>query len=152
LWAALRRVARPERPLDLLVAVWPLMVGQRLAAQTRPAAWDKGTLEVAVGEREWQTQLERMAEPVRAQINRWWGCELVREVRFVYSRAFKSSARRPHRPSTRPGEPRRKAKAEDKLEATLKELQGPLAGIADDELRDLIARVAAHYLDKQKAK
>ncbi|MBI1750744.1 MAG: DUF721 domain-containing protein [Acidobacteria bacterium] len=160
LWSALRRVARPEKPLDLLVAVWPLMLGRRLASHTRPVAWVKGRVDVAVDEPEWQDQLESMGKDVRAQVNRWWGSELVREVRFVPEKAKRTASGRAGQGSAAArgkrlrlaAEPDASTRtpAENKLGAVLRELEPALKGIADAELRDLIARVAAQYLGKQE--
>ncbi len=158
LWSALRRVARPEKPLDLLVAVWPLMVGKRLAGHTRPVAWSKGRVAVAVDEPEWHKELQGMSKDVRKQINRWWGSELVTEVRFVTdkskrqapSEARKSSVgglkARPH------SGPEKSTPSENKLSAALKDLEPALRGIGDAELRDLISRVASKYLDKDRSR
>ena len=155
LWSALRRVARPEKPLDLLVAVWPLMVGRRLASHTRPVAWSKGRVDVAVDQPEWHSQLESMGKDVREQVNKWWGSELVREVRFV---SEKTKRQRPAaaqgdgaRPAEAAGASNRNASA-SKLSAVMKELAPALNGIADAELRELISRVAGQYLDKQARK
>jgi hypothetical protein len=146
MWAALRRIARPEKPLDLLVAVWPLMVGVRLAGHTRPVGWNGARLDVGVDEGPWQAQLERLARPLRARVNAWWGGNLVREVRFVAAKKKRSRAAPPPSASVPSAAP--VAAAEEKLRTTLKELEGPLAGISDAELRDLIARVAASYSAK----
>ena len=141
LWKALRRVARPERPLDLLIAVWPLMVGQRMASHTRPRSWRAGRVTVEVTDPEWQRQLEEMPEVLRKQINRWWGSNFVREVKFVRGKA--------ESPPVPPAPARTQAaseKAEGKLGAALAEFEGQLSGVADEELRNLIGRVAARYL------
>jgi hypothetical protein len=144
-WAALRRIARPEKPLDLLVAVWPLMVGARLAGHTRPVGWNGARLDVGVDEGPWQAQLERLARPLRTKVNAWWGGNLVREVRFVAAKKKRTrAAAQPETPAASPAV----AGAEEKLRHALKELEGPLAGISDTELRDLIARVAASYPSK----
>ena len=145
LWSALRRVARHERPLDILVAVWPLMVGRRLADHTRPVAWSKGRVDVAVDRPEWQSQLESMGKDVRTQVNNWWGSELVREVRFVPEKA-----KRP-RPAAEPVKNAR-TPAEHKLGAALRELEPALNKIADTDLRELVARVAGQYLARQAKK
>ena len=157
LWGALRRVARPEKPLDLLAAVWPLMVGRRLALHTRPVALSKGRVDVAVDQPEWQSQLESMGKDVRQQVNKWWGSELVREVRFVPERAKQQAARRAaHVPAIASGKAHtaegQRAPVgdpmENKLRSALKDLEPALRGIADADLRDLIARVAGQYLGK----
>ena len=80
---ALRRLRRPEQPLDWLVAVWPLVVGKRLAECTRPLACAAGVLEIGVAGAAWREQLAEMTDSLRAQINRWWGGELVRQVKLV---------------------------------------------------------------------
>ena len=151
-WAALRRIAKPEKPLDLLVAVWPLMVGSRLAAHTRPVGWNGARLDVGVDEGPWQAQLDRLGRPVRAKVNAWWGGNLVREVRFVPAKRRKQP---PAAPQPAPAQERGKrpeAAAEDRLRSVLKELEGPLAEISDDKLRELIARVATSYLSKSEKK
>jgi len=158
LWSALRRVAKPEKPLDLLTAVWPLMVGRRLADHTRPVAWSKGRVDVAVDQPEWQSQLESMARDVRKQVNKWWGSELVREVRFVPEKARRLETRKSipkDRDEIRNAKlsPRAGGTAsESALRAALKKLEPALKGIADADLRELVARVAGQYLAKQGKK
>lgn len=149
-WAALRRIAKPERPLDLLVAVWPLMVGSRLAAHTRPVGWNGARLDVSVDDGPWQAQLERLSRPIRAKVNTWWGGNLVREVRFVASKRKRRTAPPPEPPLALEQAKPSEAAVEDRLRGVLKELEGPLEGISDDELRELIARVASRYLSKSK--
>jgi hypothetical protein len=153
LWSALRRVARPEKPLDILVAVWPLMVGRRLADHTRPIAWSKGRVDVAVDQPEWQSQLESMGKDVRKQVNQWWGSELVREVRFVPEKMKRPASDRVKRPRVAAEQeaPARAPEA-NKLSAALKELEPALNKIADTDLRELVARVAGQYLAKQAKK
>jgi predicted nucleic acid-binding Zn ribbon protein len=150
LWSALRRVARPDKPLDLLVAVWPLMVGRRLADHTRPVAWSKGRVDVAVDQPEWQSQLESMGKDVRKQVNKWWGSELVREVRFVPEKAKRAEIRKSKLEirNSKVALPAGRTPAENKLRSVLKELEPALKGIADADLRELVARVAGQYLAK----
>jgi hypothetical protein len=155
LWSALRQVARPDKPLDLLVAVWPLMVGRRLADHTRPIAWSKGRVAVAVDQPEWQGQLESMGKDVREQVNKWWGSELVREVRFVSEKAKRQRPAATQGDSARPAEAAgasNRTLAENKLSAVLKELEPALNRIEDADLRELISRVAGQYLHKQAGK
>ena len=146
-WAALRRIAKPEKPLDLITAVWPLMVGSRLAAHTRPAGWNGSRLDVAVDEGPWQTQVERLSRPILRKVNAWWGGNLVREVRFVSPKRKKRAAA-PAEPSPATQPKAAVGEVESKVRAVLMELEEPLAQITDDELRDLIARVANNYLSR----
>ncbi len=154
LWSALKRVARPEKPLDMLAAVWPVVLGPRLAAHTRPVAWNKGCVTIEASEPEWQKHVQDMTAEVRRQINRWWGTELVVEVRLAPVKRAKT----PAKPqvagagTSSPAESPARVMAESKLRAAVAELEPSLRGIADDELRDLITRVAAKYLAGKEKK
>ena len=140
--AALRRAAGTEKPLDLLEALWPLIVGPRLAEHTRPVAWEKGWVEVAVGDRDWQEQLEHMPDALRSRINRWWGTEIVEEVTFTRSKV----ARKPAPESKRP-----KAEKPTRLTSEVRELKGELDSIRDPKLRELVGRVFRKYVAKKEA-
>jgi len=78
-----RRLDRPDATLAWLVGAWPTIVGQALAAHTRPVQCREGRLEVAADASAWRAQLEPMTREFCARINRAWGGNLVREVRFV---------------------------------------------------------------------
>ena len=147
-WDALKRISlsEQEKPLDFLAAMWPLVVGVRMAAHTEPVAWEKGRVEIAVSDREWQRQLERMGPAVCQQINKWWGTSAVREVSFSHTRATSSQQRR----TTRREQKGKLAARKPKLETILKEFEKSLAGISDKQLRGLIARVAQKYLPEQE--
>ena len=149
--AALRRAAGTEKPLDLLEALWPLIVGPRLAEHTRPVAWEKGWVEVAVGDRDWQEQLEHMTDVLRSRINRWWGTEIVEEITFTRSKV----ARKPAPESKRhkaAGTSLVNAKAEKptRLTSEVRELKGELDSIRDPKLRELVGRVFRKYVAKKE--
>lgn len=135
--AALRRVAGSEQPLDFLTALWPLIVGARLAEHTQPVQWKKGSLQIAVGDREWQQQLEQMPDTLRSRINKWWGADLVEEVTFVRGKARRQT---PTKPKAKP------RKTWPPKEVKLEELKEALGRIRDPEFRDLVERVATKYL------
>jgi predicted nucleic acid-binding Zn ribbon protein len=78
-----RRLERPEAALAWLVGAWPSIVGQALAAHTRPVACQAGRLEVSADAKAWRTQLEALAHEFCGRINQAWGGNLVREVCFV---------------------------------------------------------------------
>lgn len=155
LWSALRKVSRPERPLDLLRAMWPVLVGQRLAAHTRPVNWHKGRVDIEVTDPEWHRQLTHLKDDIRKQINRWWGTELVHEVKLIEVRAKKE----PGRASGKKSKRRVVADAEEnslltssapsatrKFQEKLHKLEAVLESVSDVELRELIAQVAQKYL------
>jgi hypothetical protein len=161
LWNALRKVARPERPLDLLVAMWPVLVGQRLAAHTQPVNWHKGRVDIEVTDPDWHRQIAGLGDEIRKQINRWWGTELVREVRLIQPKSQKSARRAlektaPKKPvmssETAEKHPLTQSHAERKLQDAIRDLDTVLVGISDEELRNLIAQVADKYLSGQGKK
>jgi predicted nucleic acid-binding Zn ribbon protein len=79
---ALRRLGKPESALAWLKAMWPSLVGEKLAAHTRPLHFAGGTLDVCADTADWHNEIEGMAEGFRSKINRAWGRSLVHELRF----------------------------------------------------------------------
>ncbi len=148
LWNALRRLADPEKPLDLLRAVWPLIVGVRLATHTAPIAWEEGRLEIAVREPEWQKQLGAMTAELRRQINQWWGQQVVREISLVRGNVSTPREWELAEPRQRPA-PASKENSKAPLASIVKDLEGPLAEINDGELRELLRRFIERYLGSQ---
>jgi predicted nucleic acid-binding Zn ribbon protein len=82
----LRQMKRPEAAVAWLAGVWPTVVGSTIAAHTRPVRCTAGCLEVATDGKPWQMQLETMSGEFCAQVNRNWGGNLIREIRFVAAR------------------------------------------------------------------
>lgn len=79
----MRQLAHPHAALAWLEGRWPALVGEQLAAHTRPAGCSGGLLEVSVDGKDWQDQIEGLEKALRDRINAAWGRELVREVRLV---------------------------------------------------------------------
>jgi predicted nucleic acid-binding Zn ribbon protein len=86
LGAAMRRMQQPEATMAWLAGTWATIVGDQLAAHTRPVALSGGLLEVQTSGADWQNQLESMGNQFRDKINRAWGGSLVHELRFVAAR------------------------------------------------------------------
>lgn len=149
LWKALRKLAKPDRPIDMLGAVWPLIVGPRLAGHTRPLSWTENRVRVGVDEGPWKNQVERLEKPIRTKINNWWGQGLVREIQFVAQRARPAGKSQSQRTRAKPPKLSNR-EVESRIRERLKEMKG-LEGIRDDELRELIGRVAARYLENSKS-
>jgi predicted nucleic acid-binding Zn ribbon protein len=84
---ALGKLARREDALEWVRAVWPVVLGSRVAARAQPVAWRDGVLEVDVRSAAWQRELEEMAASLCAELNRAWGGQLVREMRFTSGEA-----------------------------------------------------------------
>ena len=83
---ALRRLKRPEAALAWLSSAWPSIVGESLAMHARPVRCSAGCLELAAEGVAWQQQLQTMKHELCGRINRAWGANLVRDVKFVASR------------------------------------------------------------------
>jgi predicted nucleic acid-binding Zn ribbon protein len=79
----LRQLKRPEAAVAWLSGVWPQVVGRTIAAHTHPVRCAAGCLEIAADGKPWRVQLESMSNEFCAQVNRNWGGNLVREIKFV---------------------------------------------------------------------
>ena len=78
-----RRIDRPEAVLAWLSSAWPAVVGQALAAHTRPVRCEGNCLELTADGPAWRNQLEHMKRELCGRINQAWGGNLVHEVKFV---------------------------------------------------------------------
>jgi len=70
-----------------LMGVWRSVVGEALAAHTRPMKCSGGCLEISADAKAWEKQIEGMKREFCVQVNRAWGGTLVREVKFVATQA-----------------------------------------------------------------
>jgi predicted nucleic acid-binding Zn ribbon protein len=66
-----------------LAAMWPSVVGERLAAETAPSRLDGRTLTVAVSSGPWGAQARFLAEEIRRKANEALGSEEVEKVTIV---------------------------------------------------------------------
>lgn len=88
-----RQFKRPDATFAWLASAWPAVVGNALAAHTRPIRCDGDCLELAADGEAWQRQLETMERELCLRINQAWGSTLVREVRFVAQKPSPQAAR-----------------------------------------------------------
>ncbi len=78
-----RQLHRVEPPiLELLVPLWPRVVGRAIARQCRPVSFTAGTLTVATSCPTWAVQLRQLSEEIREEINRFLGSTIVRKLRI----------------------------------------------------------------------
>lgn len=70
-------------PVAQLAARWPEIVGERLAAETAPAALDEGILTVEVSTGPWGAQATFLHEEIRRKADEALGGDQVRQVRIV---------------------------------------------------------------------
>jgi hypothetical protein len=73
------------RVVEILVPLWSHAVGQAIARQSRPVAFDNGTLKVATSRSSWAVQLRHMSEEIRAGVNRYLGRAVVKRVTVRHS-------------------------------------------------------------------
>jgi len=78
-----RRIDRPEAALAWLTGSWTTIVGETLAAHTRPVRCQSGCLEVAADGKGWRKQLESMKREFCGRVNQAWGGNLICEIKFV---------------------------------------------------------------------
>jgi len=79
---ALGKFARCEDALEWIQAVWPIVLGSRLAARTQPVDLHNGVLDVAVRSDNWRRELETMTESLCTALNRAWGGKLIGQVKL----------------------------------------------------------------------
>lgn len=78
-----RKISRPEAPIAWLASCWPRIVGKTIATHAQPVRCQGGYLEISADGKVWQGQLQDMSRDLRDQINRAWGGQLVRELKFT---------------------------------------------------------------------
>ncbi|MFY9690171.1 MAG: DUF721 domain-containing protein [Candidatus Acidiferrales bacterium] len=88
-----RRLKRPDATFAWLAGAWPAVVGNALAAHTRPVRCDGDCLELTADGKAWQRQLESMERELCGRINQAWGGSLIHEVRFVAEKPGPHAAR-----------------------------------------------------------
>ena len=70
--------------VEILVPLWPRVVGKGIAQQARPVTFAAGTLTLATACPTWATQLRHLAEEIRAQINNYLGSPIVKKLRVQH--------------------------------------------------------------------
>jgi predicted nucleic acid-binding Zn ribbon protein len=78
------QVRRTEPPLiEVLAPLWPCVAGKAMAEHCRPIAFNQGTLTLIAECSTWRTQLQQMAEEIRAEVNSFLGKPIVRRLRVL---------------------------------------------------------------------
>ena len=70
--------------VDVLAPLWARAVGKAIAQQSRPVAFETGTLTLVSGCPSWTAQLRLMAEEIRAEINSFLGTPVVKRLRVQH--------------------------------------------------------------------
>jgi predicted nucleic acid-binding Zn ribbon protein len=85
----------------LLLSLWPVVVGEKVAAQTRPVRLFGATLIVEAASQEWRRQLAWMAGQIIPRLNGAAGKPVVKDVEFRV--AGQQAPRPPQRAATATG-------------------------------------------------
>ena len=75
----LRRDSAPL--LEILIPLWPRIAGKGIAEHSQPVAFAAGVLTLGTSCPSWAGQLRRMTEEIRAGVNSFLGCPVVKKVR-----------------------------------------------------------------------
>ena len=124
-----------------VVGAWPAVVGDTIARHAWPARVSRdGTLHVATDSSVWAFELAQLAPDVLERLREALGESAPNALRFAPGRLPEAPAHPLAHEARRPPEPRREDRA---LARAL------TAAIADERLRDLIARAAAATLARR---
>ena len=78
------QVRRTEPPLiEILAPLWPCVAGKAMSEHCRPVAFKQGTLTLTTECPTWKTQLQHMAEEIRAEVNSYLGRPVVKRLRVL---------------------------------------------------------------------
>jgi predicted nucleic acid-binding Zn ribbon protein len=58
-------------------------MGEQISSNTRLSSFEDGVLQVEASDERWLEELTRLSEEIRGRINKFFGKEVVRTVRFV---------------------------------------------------------------------
>jgi len=72
------------RVVEILAPLWPQVAGKPMARHSRPVAFAEGTLTLESDCTAWSTEMRRMADDIRAQINQYLGVPTVRKLKVRY--------------------------------------------------------------------
>jgi hypothetical protein len=78
-----RKQIRRAEPhlLEILIPLWPRIVGRTMAQHSQPAAFGSGVLTLTTDCATWGAQLRQMTEEIRAEINSFLGQPAVKKLR-----------------------------------------------------------------------
>ena len=125
--------------LEILVPLWPRVVGKGIAQQARPVTFAAGTLTLATACPTWATQLRHLAEEIRAQINNYLGSPIVKKLRVQHL---------PQMESAEQPAPQKSVLDREALNLPAPELTAKL----DPEIAGILQRSFAKYFARNRRK
>ena len=140
--AIFKRQVRRNDPkvVEILSPLWTRVVGKGIASQSRPTAFEAGTLTLVTSCPTWAAQLRQMSEEVRAQVNNYLGGAIVKKLRVrIMLKADPVEASAPQKAVALQGGPAK---------------QPLLDGAAqlEPEMTGMLERSYAKYFARQKTK
>ncbi|HEV8132336.1 MAG TPA: DUF721 domain-containing protein [Acidobacteriota bacterium] len=67
----------------ILKGQWKTLMGEQISGNARLLSFGDGVLQVEVSDERWLQELSRLSEEIRGRINKFFGKDVVRAVRFV---------------------------------------------------------------------
>ena len=78
------QVRRTEPPvIEIIAPLWPCVAGKAMSEHCRPVAFKQGTLTLTTECSTWRTQLQQMAEEIRAEVNSYLGRPVVKRLKVL---------------------------------------------------------------------
>lgn len=124
----------------VLQAAWKHIVGESIAAHSRPLRLRRKRLLIQVSDRTWGAQLRELSPTLLAKINRLFGTDLVETLECRVER--KKTVRSPEAPSVTVSSPA--------LERIRSELLPLAEKIGDPDLREAFLRAASRCLQRRE--
>ena len=125
--------------VELVHKRWAEVVGDELARRSEPEALSQGVLTVRVTDPVWGKMIYKLQDRIIPALNRALGSSLVRRINFTKRSRFE-------RP---PPEVERQEREPEAVEPPPLVVDAA-AAIEEPELRELVLRSAAHYLNAQQ--
>jgi hypothetical protein len=126
---------------QLVFAVWRRVAGEAVVRVTAPLALDQQKLRIAVLDRTWQAQLERIAHEYLARIGALLASPLVTWLQFEVEPARVKNLPAPSSPQPI---------VFHRTEALIESLREDAAAIRDEELRTTFLHLAARAIERQE--
>ena len=134
-----KQIRRAEpRLLEILVPLWPRIVGKPMAQHSQPAAFESGVLTLGTDCATWGAQLRQMTEEIRAEVNSFLGQPAVRKLRI------KNVARLDLLPSTVP------SRGTALLPSTPQDAAVDTTSIRDPDVAQMFASSYGKYFARQR--
>ena len=130
----------PAGSIGVVVETWPAAVGDSIARNAWPARVARdGTMHVATSSSAWAFELTQLAPTILARVRELAGADAPRKLRFAPG---------PLPEPPLPEDPEERAAPPAASPETRAEADRIAAPVADEELRELIARAAAASLSR----